>query len=289
MKNYWSILFSYHAPHFSVGQSSAILQNYHPFVVSTHLYNMKILGSFLLLFITIVATAQPPLIHAHNDYEKPQPLTNALQQKVFSIEADVFLINDSIRVAHDEGKAATAPTLAALYLQPIVQLFTKHKGYISSDTSYSPILMIDIKKNGEAVLSVLQQQLAAHPTVFDRTVNPKAIQIVISGDRGPVNNWKNYPPSILFDGRPNEEYDSATLGKVAFISDAFYNYIKPAASIDSRIQKLATTIHFKGKLLRLWAIPDNPPTWQRLVQLGVDIINTDKVSECSDHFNSAQQ
>ena len=47
--------------------------------------------------------------------------------------------------------------------------------------------MIDIKKNGEAVLAVLQQQLEKHPAVFNRSVNAKAVQIVISGDRGPIN------------------------------------------------------------------------------------------------------
>ena len=39
-----------------------------------------------------------------------------------------------------------------------------------------------------------------------------------------------------------------------------------------------------GKLLRLWAIPDNAAAWQRLQQLGVDIINTDKVGECREFF-----
>jgi alkaline phosphatase len=38
------------------------------------------------------------------------------------------------------------------------------------------------------------------------------------------------------------------------------------------------------KLLRLWAIPDNPASWKRLQQLGVDIINTDKPAECRSYF-----
>jgi hypothetical protein len=43
-----------------------------------------------------------------------------------------------------------------------------------------------------------------------------------------------------------------------------------------------------GKLLRLWAIPDNAAAWQRLQQLGVDIINTDKVEECREFFLNAK-
>ena len=245
---------------------------------------MKLLTLLLVLLMETVAIAQPPLIHAHNDYEKPQPLTHALAQKAFSIEADVFLINDSLRVAHDEAGAAVAPTLHSLYLQPIVALFTKYNGSISTDTSYHPVLMIDIKKNGEAVLAVLQQQLALYPAVFNRAVNHRAVQIVISGDRGPIANWKNYPSFILFDGRPAENYDSLTMEKVGFISDAYYNYIKPADSIDYRIQKQAASMHSQGKLLRLWATPDHPAAWNKLLKLGVDIINTDKVGECRDYF-----
>ncbi|MBK8608462.1 MAG: glycerophosphodiester phosphodiesterase [Chitinophagaceae bacterium] len=208
---------------------------------------MKFICLYFILFTTIVATAQPPLIHAHNDYEKPLPFTHAIQHRVFSLEADVYLIGDSLRVAHDAGKAATAPTLNALYLQPIIALFAANNGSISPDTGYSPILMIDIKKEGEVVLAVLQKQLAAYPVVFDRSVNARAVQILISGDRGPIENWKNYPPYILFDGRPYENYDSLSLGKVGFISDAYYNYVLGAGNMATRILQVAARAHSQGK------------------------------------------
>ena len=41
------------------------------------------------------------LIHAHNDYEKPEPLFNAIREKAFAIEADVYLVNGQLAVAHD--------------------------------------------------------------------------------------------------------------------------------------------------------------------------------------------
>jgi glycerophosphoryl diester phosphodiesterase len=52
----------------------------------------------------------------------------------------------------------------------------------------------------------------------------------------------------------------------------------------SRIAALVKKVHGMGKLLRLWAIPDNAAAWQRLQQTGVDIINTDKVGECREFF-----
>lgn len=43
-----------------------------------------------LMASPLVGVAQP-LVFAHNDYEKPQPLTNALAARADFIEADVFL------------------------------------------------------------------------------------------------------------------------------------------------------------------------------------------------------
>ena len=115
------------------------------------------------------------------------------------------------------------------------------------------------------------------------------MQVVISGDRGPLPDWVTYPSFILFDGRPLENYDNATLQKVAFISDSYINYSFPSDSIDSRVVRLVQKVHGSKKLLRLWAIPDNPESWTHLRQLGVDIINTDKVTECRKYFSSVAQ
>ena len=249
----------------------------------------------LLIITTCFQLRSQPLIHAHNDYQQPIPLTNALQYQAFSIEADLYLRNGQLVVAHDppnggHGKKdiAAAPALDSLYLQPIILLFKKYHGRISKSKTYSPVLMIDVKESGEAVLAALIQLLAPHPTIFNRSLNPMAVQIVISGDRGPQSKWTSYPPAILFDGRPYEVYDSATLQRVAFISDNYTNNVTVSDST-SRIQQLVTTIHGKGKLLRLWAIPDNASSWSRLQQLGVDIINTDKVRECSRFFSTQRK
>ena len=86
---------------------------------------MKYCGLLLFLFLSSIAIGQP-LIHAHNDYQQAAPLTNALRYKVFSIEADVYLYNNKLVVAHDKKELPMAPTLDSLYLQPIVALFAKH-------------------------------------------------------------------------------------------------------------------------------------------------------------------
>jgi alkaline phosphatase len=200
----------------------------------------------------------------------------------------VYLRNGQLVVAHTAKDVAAAPSLDSLYLQPIIRLFQQHDGRITPSKIDAPILMIDSKESGEAVIAALIKMISPVRFAVDRSVNPAAVQVVISGNRGAVSTWASYPSYIFFDGRPTEVYDSATLQRVAFISDNYNNYVSQQDST-SRIAALVTKVHGMGKLLRLWASPDNAATWSRLQQLGVDIINTDTVEECRDHFSSQRK
>lgn len=264
---------------------------------------MKCLSLCILFTLTIFQSPAQPLIHAHNDYQKPEPLTNALHYKVFSIEADIYLSGNRLLVAHDlpampsagkpagnQGKdIAMLPTLDSLYLQPIIKLFRQHGGTISADSNYTTTLMIDIKDNGEAVIAELIKLLAPHRSVFDFSANAKAVQVVISGDRGPITKWVSYPSFIFFDGRPNEVYDSATLQRVAFISENWWLLNIPADDNYTRLKQVVEKVHDTGKRIRFWASPDNPESWKKMQQLGIDIINTDKVEECRNYFFKAKR
>ena len=240
----------------------------------------------VLLCYGFVSQAQNVLIHSHNDYQQAEPLTGALRNKVYSFEADIYLVNDTLKVAHDKKELVTAPSLFALYIQPIINLFKDNNGQISSDKNYAPVLMIDIKENGNAALSALVTMLSAYPSVFDRKKNSRAVQVVISGDRGDPAKWTSMPSFILFDGRINETYSKEQLERVALISDSYLNYARQKETTDSLIKELANKIHGLKKLLRLWAIPDNPASWSALRVFGVDIINTDKVEECRKYFTA---
>lgn len=245
---------------------------------------MKFWLLFSFALINLRVSAQFVLIHSHNDYRQENPLTQALQQRVFCVEADVYLVGDKLLVAHDTVELATAPTLDELYLQPIIELFRANNNKISEDSNYVLTLMIDIKRDGPEVIKVLAEKLKLYPQVFDRKVNNKGVWIIISGDRGPQTSWTSYPHFILFDGRPNEKYDSLTLRKVALISDSYGNYSRNPDSTDFKIQKMAYKAHNQDRLVRLWGIPDTPVSWKHLLHLTVDIINTDKVEECRRYF-----
>jgi len=222
-------------------------------------------------------------IHAHNDYEKPQPLVNALNSKAYSIEADIFSRNGQLLVAHSANQLADAKTLNELYIQPIVTLFKKNKGHISKDKDYRIALMIDVKEGGEQTIRQLASLLAKYRSCFDRQKNPAAVQVIVSGDRGDLKHWNSFPSYIYFDGRPTEQYDNAQLKRVACISDAYSSYAENREKLNTTLEKA----HQAGKLFRFWGTPDNEFSWKLFHEAGVDIINTDKPDLCRKFFDKA--
>jgi glycerophosphoryl diester phosphodiesterase len=243
---------------------------------------MKKLAGVCLFFLFGLYAISQTNIHSHNDYAGPAPLADALESRAFSIEVDVFLTRHGLSVAHTLKEVERKKTLSALYLDPIIALFKKNKGYISGDTAYKTALVIDIKQNGKEVLGELVRILEPLRIYFDRSLNPHAVQVIISGDRGPFSDWKNYPRYIFFDGRPFEEYDKYAIEKLAMISDNYFKYLSARNNRgdSAKIKAVVQRAHQLNKPFRFWASPDNETTWKFLQDCGVDIINTDKPKDC---------
>lgn len=227
-------------------------------------------------------------IHAHNDYQKPRPLFDALACQSYSIEADVYLYKEKLVVAHASNERSTRRTLENMYIAPIVELFKKNNGRISADENYSPNLMIDVKQDGAAVLSELTKLIEPLRQYFDRSVNPMAVRIIISGERGDPSTWIRYPSYIFFDGRPTETYNAEAYSKLAQISDNYFNYLieKNNRADTLKLRAASKAAHEHHLPIRFWGAPDNEETWLLLRNCDVDIINTDKPAACRFFFDS---
>lgn len=92
--------------------------------------HVRILG-LLALAAPLALSAQSPCprsalpAYAHNDYENPRPLTDALALGFRGAEADVFLVNGVLRVGHDRRAARAGGSLEALYLAPLLALVAR--------------------------------------------------------------------------------------------------------------------------------------------------------------------
>lgn len=219
-------------------------------------------------------------IFAHNDYEKPIPFEVAYKANVGFIEADVFLRDENLFVAHESKQIQIDKTLETLYLNPLNKLIEKNGGYAYADKDQSLTLMIDLKTEGVATVNALIVKLKNYP----RLLECKTLLITLSGNMPAPALWSNYPDYIHFDGRPGIIYTPEQQTRIRLVSDSFINYStwngKEALkkSDEEKIINVIETAHAINKPFRFWAIPDFPESWIKLMELDVDILNTDDVA-----------
>src|ERR1700760_4977394 len=109
---------------------------------------IKLLTVLLLpIFISLKAYPQNislPNAYAHNDYWHKRPLYDALDNGFTNIEADIYLRDDKLVVAHMLPRLRMQKTLDSLYLKPIVACIngTNRNG---NCPDFPIMLMIDIK------------------------------------------------------------------------------------------------------------------------------------------------
>src|SRR5436305_12198858 len=82
--------------------------------------------------------------HSHNDYEQARPFYTAYEAGFGSMEADIFLVNNDLLVAHEQKELALHRTLDSLYLQPLQAAVLKNNGYAYKDRKHLLQLLIDI-------------------------------------------------------------------------------------------------------------------------------------------------
>src|SRR4051794_34430538 len=124
--------------------------------------------------------------HAHNDYEHPHPLIDALDQGFCSVEADVHLIAGHLLVGHDPRDLSPRKTLQSLYLDPLKKRIAENGGRVYKDGP-TVTLMIDVKSDAASTYAAIKEALKPYEgllTVFrGDKIEPGAITVIISGNR----------------------------------------------------------------------------------------------------------
>src|SRR5262245_52009052 len=109
-----------------------------------------------------VAVAEPlPQAHSHNDYEHPRPLLDALDRGFCSVEADIWLVEGELLVAHDRDKLEPSRTLEKLYLDPLLTRVRQNNGRVYSNGP-GFMLLIDFKSDAEPTYAKLRPTLARY-------------------------------------------------------------------------------------------------------------------------------
>lgn len=243
--------------------------------------------TILLPWLTTIACAfgqagySSSSVFAHNDYVGPNPFTAAYAKRVGYIEADIFLRDGELFVAHDRVDINASRTLDALYLIPLSNQVKQNKGTAYPEVDKPLTLMIDLKTDGMSTLPVLISKLEKYPDI----ISGRNLFITISGSVPDATNWKNYPAFITFDGRPTITYTPDQLKRVRLISVGFRDYSKwdghgdISKSDKEKLTNVLDNAHALGKPFRFWATPDFDEAWVKLMELKVDVLNSDHPKE----------
>ncbi len=231
--------------------------------------------------------------HAHNDYEHPRPLLDALDHRFGSVEADIFLVDGQLLVAHDPVDLDPARTLESLYLAPLAARVRVNGGTVYRRSRNPLQLLIDIKTEGSSTYLELDRRLRRYKhlfTTYDHgRVRRGPVTAVISGDRAAR------PPmaaqavrSAFYDGRL-ADLGSTDASFASLISDNWtlnFTWRGVGAFPDAERQKLRAIVgaaHDRGQKVRFWATPDvagpaRDALWGELLDAGVDYLNTDDLA-----------
>lgn len=240
----------------------------------------------LALFAVIPAIAQTPLpnAHAHNDYEHDRPLLDALDHGFCSVEADIYLVDGALLVAHDRKDVKPDRTLQSLYLDPLRERVKANNGRVYPN---GPVfhLLIDFKSEGAPTYEVLRKVLAYYEpilTVFAQgKVEEKAVTIILSGD-SPREILKAEPRRLAaIDGRLSDLESPIDPSLTPIISDSWAGTFKwnrdgeMPKDIRKKLKAATEKAHKGGAIVRFWAIPAREDFWETLLDAGVDLINAD--------------
>ena len=231
--------------------------------------------------------------HAHNDYEHDRPLFDALEHGFTSVEADVWLVDGELLVAHDLEDVKAGVTLESLYLDPLEDLVRQqgHSVYPHWDGSLQ--LMIDIKSEGEATYAAIEAELAGHPSIMTRYVNGTVkngpVTAVISGNRPLATMQAQEKRFGFYDGRSADLLSGKPAEFMPIVSDNWtrlftWQGVGPMPEPErAKLRAYVESAHGNGYRVRFWATPDQPGAardaiWTELAGAGVDHINTDDLA-----------
>lgn len=256
---------------------------------------LKAIFIVLLSLFPFIANAQSvPLANgfAHNDYRHKRPLFDAENNGYTHIEADVFLHDSKLIVAHINPYFKRKRTLENLYLAPLFEQVQANNGNVYEGHKEPVTLMIDIKTNAKKTYQALQTVLEKYRSMLssydDGVVTTRAVTIVLSGNK-PYDDVKAATNRLVFIDEDLRKVARDTIANVARMASCKYSKLlkwRGIGAISSHErQRLLNYVHIahkNGDKVRLWASPENKIVWNEILSCGVDLINTDKLTTLKD-------
>lgn len=229
--------------------------------------------------------------HAHNDYGHARPLFDALEHGAASVEADVWLVDGVLFVAHDRDQVVAARTLEAMYLRPLRELLSA--GRLGPNTCRGGLqLLVDVKSDPELTWRALSALLTHYRELLTRFTDNGAVlgavSVVVSGARAPELLQSGAERLAAYDGRASELDSGAPSARMPLLSDDWNTLFRwkgdgPMPGVErAKLDGIVQRVHAAGRRVRFWATPEAPgareAVWSVLRDEGVDYLNTDSLA-----------
>ena len=243
----------------------------------------------LLTLPCLVWGQSPVAMHSHNDYERTVPFFEAYSQHCVSIEADVYLQDGEILVAHDRKDVRADRSLKTMYIEPIVRIFRENGGRMWRGSDDRLDLVIDLKtaESMPGVVALFEQ----YPDVF---ASGNGVRVLIGGEKPAAEDFDKWPSWLWFIGRFEQgklNFTPDQLSRIAVISARFRDFAKTwngKGRMDdsdfSAVRRAIEDAHRAGKPIRFWGAPDTGNVYLTFYVMGADIINTDDPARCRMFF-----
>lgn len=251
------------------------------------------------------ATMATPLAkaHAHNDYEHERPLWDALDHGFTSVEADVWLVDGKLLVAHDFEDVDPERTLESLYLRPLAKLARQNGGSVYPGWDGTFQLLIDSKSEARptylAIHRALQKYAGVFTTYTPTKIKKRAVDAVISGNRD-LDLMRSQPIRYAgYDGRLTDLDSDLPASVMPLVSDNWTNHLSwlgdgpMPAEERAKLRDIVTRADAAGYRVRFWATPDTAgpardAIWHELVAAEVDHLNTDDLAGLQEFLTSPE-
>ena len=237
--------------------------------------NLIALLCFLLPYIGKAQDQSLFKLHSHNDYQQMVPFWTAVASECASIEVDVILQGGKLMVAHEKESIEEGKTLQSLYLDPIRQA----KGLkLAANLDFQ--LLVDLKTEAYSTMVVLEEVLEDYRDILSDGSGP-GVQVVVSGNRPTVKDYRNYSDLIQFDYQDTDLSGDLPWDKIALVSLPYNRFSvwngkgRIVAEEKAVLEGLIRKVHDVNRPIRFWGAPDSKSAWKAFYDMGIDYINTD--------------
>ncbi|PWW79762.1 hypothetical protein C7212DRAFT_349457 [Tuber magnatum] len=244
-------------------------------------------------------------IHSHNDCWRDVPLYSAISNGAISVEADVWLYNETLYIGHDASSLTENRTFESLYINPLVDILTKQNptscfapsktrnGVFDTSISQTLFLFVDLKTPGKETWPAVVRALAPLraldylSSIKDNVLIPGPIIVIVTGSTPLDAIHPLSTRDYFFDGALwtlNSQNITKAISPVASaqLSAAVGEVGHEGLNAKQRgmAKKQVEEAHKKGIFVRYWDLPGWPVSlrngvWRDLVRAGVNLLNVD--------------